>query len=210
MLYWSHSVSPQGTKYLGVHGWYYMATNYLLNLVMVTVGFYHLALIRIASQFADLTKKYIDERSGELPSLLENEDKARNALASLSHVLVLSKVLIALFMLNALTWKSNEPNSHGALDISVLALFFLGTGYFAFPRYHIQYWLYQLWKQKEVNNYIDMRLPLATGISALADSILLGTTAIALFMDTLFYRAGVKSFDTWRDMIGDFLSSLKD
>ena len=50
----------------------------------------------------------------------------------------------------------------------------LGAAVVSFPRYHIQYRLFQLWHVSGIEEYPETRHPLAKGTASLADVIVLG------------------------------------
>ena len=208
--YWPISVGDNGVRTLGSHGIYYASLNVVLNLFMVVPGLYHFRMLRVAHRFGSLAQSTSSLSSGNLSNSLDSEDRARAALKPLSDTLALSKALIAVFMLNAITWSRNEPEAHGTLDITVLALLFLGIGLFAYPRYHIQYWLYRKWNTDKSAKYPDIRQPLAAGVNALADSIMLGTAAVALFLETILRRSQIQP-PTWlREAIKEFMRKLTE
>ena len=186
ILLWPLSVAANGHPFYGVHGVYYLFSNWLLNLTMILCGFYHFSMFKCSRRFAQGAELLV-KRPEDVPEIFKDADHLRRVFRPFSTVNALSKALIATYMLNAITWswEDHRPNAEFAFIATVLALFILGVGIFPYPRYHIQYWIYQVWKRKEKFDYIDVRTPGARGVSAVSDSIILGATAISLLLDTL-------------------------
>ena len=108
-----------------------------------------------------------------------------------SSLYALSKVFIVLILANLYTWRAAKPLFVGTLEVTVLVVALLGVAVVSFPRYHIQYRLFQLWRANGIEEYPEIRHPLARGTASLADVLILGG-AMTNLLAYVLQKSGVQ------------------
>jgi hypothetical protein len=174
---------------------------------MVVAGVYHFSLYRIVNRFEEAVRPLLaDPTAPQKHRALFEKDEVRRLFKPISTLYAHSKLIVAVFMLNAITWSSQGVEQKWVFTATVLALFVLGVGVFSFPRYHIQYLIYKLWQVDGREEYIDIRTPVSKGIGAVSNSIILGTTAITLLLNVLPGAVVEGSFFYW---LAEIISKIR-
>ncbi|MFN7986272.1 MAG: hypothetical protein U0529_02305 [Thermoanaerobaculia bacterium] len=224
--YWFQGVSPSGERILNSHGYYYLLTNLLLNLVVMAViaGHFEMFAVSVAvgrairslscstpppgsRTAAPPSAQLTPATSAALTAAPTTTSPAtpllptgspllqKSMLASLfrpfSSLYALSKVFIVLILANLYTWRAAKPLFVGTLEVTVLVVALLGVAVVSFPRYHIQYRLFQLWRANGIEEYPEIRHPLARGTASLADVLILGG-AMTNLLAYVLQKSGVQ------------------
>lgn len=116
-------------------------------------------------------------------------------LGPFSSLYAVSKIIVVAVLFNMYTWKAQDPNFLGMLDLSILLVALLGAAVVSYPRYHIQYWLFKLWSKAGNDEYPEIRRPIITGVASIADIIILGGAMTNLLV-YVFNKSGV-SIKLW-------------
>jgi len=159
------------------HHIYYLIYNFIILLIVLTAASYHLELFYIAKKFGDKIRTLIQskESNSDVISELCDTNKIKKTFFPYVSLYAISKILIFAVLLNLYTWKAQNPNFIGMLDLTIFAYFILGIIIVSYPRHHIQYWIYKTWQINKIDNYPDIRLTKVQGIISLFDVFVLGT-----------------------------------
>ncbi len=166
-------------NYLGVY--YTIITFSLLVFTIITIscflGFFILA-ISIGNKL--LEQKSIDEI---------NLDDLKLQLKYFIDVSIATKIIAAIFMLNAFTWHFQFPNDSFNLKLMLLALLILGVFIVTLPRYYIELKLYGLNIKKLKSEGIDLNKASYSDLRPRKIkilSIIIDSTIIAAFTTVFF------------------------
>ncbi len=189
------------------HNIYYMIYSFVLLLIVLTSVAFHFEMFWIAKKIGATLKKLILENKNEkkksntIPPILFEYKKIKEIFAPFISLYTLSKILIIAILLNLYTWKAQEPDFVGMLDVSIIAYALLGAAIVSYPRYHIQYWIYKLWQKHEKDEYPDIRLSFTQGIAGLADVFILGAALLNL-LNYLFIKinADINIINLFKDL----------
>ena len=126
-VYWFQSVSSHGERVLNSHGYYYLLTNLLLNLVVMAVIVAHFEMFAVAS----LVGRAIHKASSEpVPAASPLLQKARLPFLfrPFSSLYAVSKVFVVMILANLYTWRAARPQFVGTLEVTILVAALLGAG----------------------------------------------------------------------------------
>lgn len=183
--FWFQGLSTTGDKVLTAHGFYYLITNMMLNLVVVVVIALHLEMLAVACYVGKaLQGKLSNEHSLSAP-LMDTEGIIK-MFSPFTDLYLVSKVLVVIFIANMYTWRAQELDFTGILDVSIILVALLGVAVVSYPRYHAQSWLYRAWRTNGILGYPETRNPLVVGLASVADLLILGsatTNLIAYVLD---------------------------
>ena len=173
-VFWFQSIEGSGVKTLSTpHGFYYLITNFLLNLVVVATVAAHVEYF-IVSYNVGKTIQEMDRSSKTISSGLLDVSQLPDLFKSFSALYAVSKIIVVALLFNLYTWRAQQPEFVGMLELSILLLALLGAAVVSYPRYHVQYKLYELWKNNDLDVYPEIRNSLVAGIANVADIVILG------------------------------------
>jgi hypothetical protein len=182
--YWFQDIKND-VKHLNYHGYYYIAFNTIISVIFVGIVAAHFELFRFSSLIVNYFKRNKSPLLESKPDQLFTAPNVRNEFVPFTSLYVVSKILVFLLLLNLYTWRNQGVNFIGMLDVSVLAYYILGVILLAFPRYHIQNALFQLWKESGSDEYVDLRSTTQKGIANLVDYFVLGAAVVNLLDESI-------------------------
>ena len=186
--FWFQTLSPGGEKILSAHGYYYLIANLLMNLVMVAVIACHFEVFAVAAIIGRKLRDMLKDKN--VDRALFDKGKLVQLFEPFSSLYLVSKVLVVAVIINLYTWKSQDPNFIGLLDFTVVLAALLGFAAVSYPRYHIQGWIFKLWKEHDIDGYPEIRRSLTIGLASLADVLILGGAMTNLVIYVL-KKAGI-------------------
>jgi hypothetical protein len=189
-VYWYQRVVSDGSRTLTLAGYYYLTFNAYLMLVSFATIAAHFELFFVAAKCGKAIRRLVNQPDRVDPELLTKQGVIR-LFAPISSLYCLSKLIGLTYLLNLYVWKSQVPGVFGLLDISTLILFLAVVVLVSYPRYHIQYWIFELWRRAGQSEYPDVRPSLHIGLSKLIDTVILGTTTFNL-LGFVLKRSGLK------------------
>jgi hypothetical protein len=188
--FWFHTVTQKGEYVLSSHGYYYLVSNIILNILTVAVVIAHLELFYVAIRVGKAIKQKLDEDI-PLDSFWYDKNGLLDKFSFFSALYIISKLLVLTYLINIYTWKAQDPQFIGMLDLSILLIAVLGAAVVSYPRYHIQYWIFKAWNKKGLNLYPDIRKPLQVGLANMADFLILGG-AMTNLIAYLLHHSNIK------------------
>jgi len=167
--------TENGTRILGGLGIYYTILTFILTTISIMglLSFFPLftSSLEIASSFNKKSQKTeLDFR------------KIKENLILFSNGYLIAKLLAAIYMLNAFTWKWEKPQGSFNIIIMGSILTFFGIFFISIPRYYIEYeWhkykieKYKINKDEKLLNYDDIRPFKIKLIVHFVDTIIIGS-----------------------------------
>lgn len=193
------------TRINNAHSNYYLIYNFFLLYVVLTAVVFHFEMFWIAKKFGSKLKSLMktkkQDRNKEILDFLLDYDKIRELFSPYISLYSISKIIIISVLLNLYTWRAQQPEFIGMLDVTIIAYTLLGAAIVSYPRYHIQYWLYKAWQLLDKDSYPDIRYSIAQGFASLADVFILGAALINL-LNYVFIKIGAEI--SIINLIGDF------
>jgi len=172
-----------------VVNYYYLFYSIVLLLIILTAASFHFEVFAVAKSFGKKIKSYCIKNNKkdieELPDELFEKESIKKIFSEYTSLYTLSKILVIIVLINMYTWKAQDPDFWGMLDFTIVALSVLGAAIVSYPRYHIQYWIYKVWKEKDRDEYPDIRNSLSTGFANFADVLILGSAMTNLLLYVL-------------------------
>jgi hypothetical protein len=196
-LYWFQTLGVGGEKVASAHSFYYVLTNFALNVIVLATLAMHLELFAVAAivsrrlqQLRDAKGEAATGSGGEAPGGSSDisqwsKDRLVQMFAPFSALYLVSKAIVIVLLVNMYTWKAAQLSFFGLLDMTIVILGLAGAAIVSYPRYHIQYWLFRTWRSYNVYDYPELRGPLVAGLANMADVLILGaamTNLIAYVM----------------------------
>ena len=181
--YWFiSSLAESGERLFNYLGVYYtiMTFTLLVFTIIVIASFLGFFILAISIGNKLLEKKSIDEVS---------LDDLKLQLKYFIDVSIATKIIAAIFMLNAFTWRFQFPNDSFNLKLMLFALLVLGVFVVTLPRYYIELKLYGLNIKKLKNDGIDLNKASYSDLrprKIKIISIIIDSTIIAAFT-TIFF-----------------------
>lgn len=192
--FWFEAEAIGGTKYFTFHGYYYLIMSLLLMMISIAVIIAHFEVFSIVLNIGRSIKKNInDPMKPNYGKVLTDRQKLIEMFSPLSSMYMLSKFLVIAYLMNMYTWKAQAPGFKGLLDFTIIALAVAGMAIVSYPRYHLQYFIYQIWEKHKKPEYPDIRTPVQIGFANLTDFIILGGAMFNLVL-YVFSKFNIKIF----------------
>ena len=156
----------------GFAGYYYLFVNFGLMAFIVTVGFSHLGLFKLAGKIAHALRKIYRSDDQVAISHWANASRPRKWLAPLSEQILFSKLFALSLLLNIVSWKTGQRDLGLMYTLAVLILSAGALWIVTIPRYFIQYQIFKIREKAGGHEYLDLRMPWIIGWSAMVDLIL--------------------------------------
>ncbi len=190
--FWFEALGAGGGTDFSPHAIYYYSTNFILMVVVFAMIAAHFEVLVVTGMVGSRLQK-LGNQAGSVGARLEDDEDTTVMFAPLMTLYVISKYLVLMFLVNMYTWKAQQPDFVGLLDVSVIALAVLGTAVVSYPRYHVQYWLFRLRNrdrsggaaQPYTRSYPDIRPPLIAGAASIADIFILGGATTNIVVSVL-------------------------
>jgi len=175
-VFWFQELTSSGDIVLNSHGFYYLLTILVLNMLTVLVVISHFEFFRLSSLFGKRLKELSKVDSEQnLPKELLDKNKVIFYFKPYITLYGVSKILVVAYIANMYTWKAQIVGFIGILDFTILLIAVLAAALISYPRYHIQFWLYKAWEKNGVSEYPEIRSPFYTGLANIADYLILGS-----------------------------------
>ena len=187
--FWFQHMAGSSLFSSGAHGYYYLITNFLLCLIAIVLIAAHFETFTIAALIGREIQNKLKTNDPIDPSLL-NQDTIKQLFSPIASFYTLSKILALAYIANMYTWRAQNPQFLGLLEISIVVVAVLAAALISYPRYHIQYWLFRLWQENAKQDYPEIRRPLQIAIAGAADVVILGS-AMTKLIAFILNKSGV-------------------
>jgi hypothetical protein len=189
--FWYQEFSSTQEKVLSAHGYYYAIMTFVLMTISLALVVAHFELFSVSSRIGKtIEDKLNGDNEWTFGEKLKNKEELIKMFAPLTSLYVTSKILVISYLANMYTWRAQKPDFTGMLEITILAIAVFGTAVVSYPRYHIQYFIFKIWKKNGNNEYPEIRSPLQIGLSNLADVVILGS-AMTNLITYIFNKSNI-------------------
>ncbi|MCP5103822.1 MAG: hypothetical protein GY950_10610, partial [bacterium] len=173
--FWYQEFINNQDKILSSHGYYYLIMSFILMAISFAVVAAHFELFSVSSQIGkSIEEKLKSKKKWNFGEKILSKEEVIKMFSPFSSLHIVSKILVVSYLANIYTWKMQMPNFTGMLDVTIIALAVLGTAVVSYPKYHVQYYIFKIWKKNGINEYPEIRSPIQIGLSSLADFLILG------------------------------------
>jgi hypothetical protein len=181
--WWVDTIGASGERVLGIVGFYYTILNFTLLFICLT------ALASFLSMFF-LCIRAGKALANELPSSAITFESLRKILTQFTESYLVAKILTAILMLNAYTWKFEKPLASFNMTMMGGALAVFGVFFVSIPRYYIELEWFKYKTRKAIFNGEEPSLH--------KDDIRPFGTRVAAHIIDLFIVSGfILTFFTW-------------
>jgi hypothetical protein len=137
-VFWYISrVDSEGQRIMGGLGVYYALLNYSLLIVVLLAAAALIPLMAVAAEVG----RYLRATATSAPASF---DALRENLSDFVSAYIVAKILTAVLMLNAFTWKWSAPQRSVNLVVAGIVLSLISLIFISFPRYYIELEWYAL------------------------------------------------------------------
>jgi len=184
--YWFHSLKSEGLSY-GIFGFYYFLLNWVLNIFVTLVLFYHFGAFLWVNKIRSKLREAINEK-GEKSKFWEDHNNIKLFFYKFSMMNLWSKGFIAFIALNLVSF-TRSGLSNDLSSFWIILFIVVGLWLTSLPRFIAQHEIYEALKKNDILEYRDIQPPIIQGISKSLNVFLLFITGQVLIGDNFFDTA---------------------
>lgn len=188
-IFWFESVEGRMSLLGTVSRYYYQIMNAVFLVLWLAIVYKHIIYLHISLVIGRALNRLISKPVNESTKWAAQFPKSRKDITKLFDPIIdqylVSKLLIILATINLYTWKAQQPQYSGALDLTILVLALAGMLLISFPRYQLQYYIKEIRKLQNESSSIDIRGKKQVGWANLLDVIIFGSAFTNLVLYAL-------------------------